>query len=529
MTRTLASRPIRYLIVILIFTLIWIGFGPVQLGGAVSYIIINGNSMEPDFEVGDLVIARKGDLYELDQRVIYQHPQFGYVFHRIVDKNDERFILQGDNNDWLDSYQPDSSEIVGRYWFGLPRAGRLILLLRQPLFFSVLLVALFSVTAYLFFFSEKAPGKRKGKRHRMKQEKPSQTSSDFRLEVLIIILLMAGLAIFAAFASFSKDEMILVEDNLHFSHQAQLAYSVSESISIYDRSGVESGDPIYPAVNCVVELDFSYLFSSPRLTKQDLSVYANTFSLWVEIRDNDGWNRTFMLIPDYKFEGNSIQAESSLNICRILDRIAEKESITGVEIKNYSLTILPELNINGMLFGNELHDEFIPEFRFDLSDSVFRVAPSSEGFNIMKEGEIPHSFEVQNFMTILGRQFEVLTMRKASLILLGLCVLGAAYPAWSLFQDLRTSQRKLIDIQHRPLIIDLEGPAFKTKGLTLVDLANISDLRKLADRYGAMIMHESAGDIDRYFVVDDGYLYQVTVEEDLPSLTGNEGDKKKEK
>ena len=37
----------------------WILFAPLQLGGQAAYVIVNGNSMEPGFYLGDLVIVRQ--------------------------------------------------------------------------------------------------------------------------------------------------------------------------------------------------------------------------------------------------------------------------------------------------------------------------------------------------------------------------------------------------------------------------------------------------------------------------------------
>jgi signal peptidase I len=38
--------------------LVWIFFAPVQIGGQAFYVIINGNSMEPNFHWGDLVVLK---------------------------------------------------------------------------------------------------------------------------------------------------------------------------------------------------------------------------------------------------------------------------------------------------------------------------------------------------------------------------------------------------------------------------------------------------------------------------------------
>jgi signal peptidase I len=69
-------------------------------------VIVNGISMEPGFHKGDLVIILAADSYHVGDIVAYRHPDIGPIIHRIVEQKDDRFVLRGDNNSWLDSYLP---------------------------------------------------------------------------------------------------------------------------------------------------------------------------------------------------------------------------------------------------------------------------------------------------------------------------------------------------------------------------------------------------------------------------------------
>ena len=116
----------------------WMALAPTQLGGQVSYVIVDGNSMETDFHLGDLILVRKSQTYQVGDAVTYQNAELGrYVFHRIVNLNFDRFVLQGDNNSWLDSYQPASEEIIGKLWIHIPKAGKAIEWLRVPLHLAI--------------------------------------------------------------------------------------------------------------------------------------------------------------------------------------------------------------------------------------------------------------------------------------------------------------------------------------------------------------------------------------------------------
>lgn len=111
----------------------WAIFAPAQFGGAVGYVVIRGNSMEPTFSAGDLVVTREALEYRVGDVAAYRHPEVGLVVHRIIGREGERFVFQGDNNDFTDGYQPLPGEMAGRLWFHVPKVGSWLLGLRHPL------------------------------------------------------------------------------------------------------------------------------------------------------------------------------------------------------------------------------------------------------------------------------------------------------------------------------------------------------------------------------------------------------------
>ncbi|GBD23758.1 Signal peptidase I W [bacterium HR29] len=116
----------------------WAVFAPAQFGGAVGYVVIRGNSMEPTFSAGDLVVTRETPEYRVGDVAAYRHPEVGLVVHRIIGREGERFVFRGDNNDFTDGYQPVQAELAGRLWFHVPSVGRWLLALRQPVPFAAL-------------------------------------------------------------------------------------------------------------------------------------------------------------------------------------------------------------------------------------------------------------------------------------------------------------------------------------------------------------------------------------------------------
>ena len=88
---------------------------PATLGGATSFVIVNGSSMEPTYFGGDLVVARKGEP-AIGDIVVYEPEGLGgaRIVHRIIGGDgDSGWIIQGDNNDFIDQWEPTNERVVG--------------------------------------------------------------------------------------------------------------------------------------------------------------------------------------------------------------------------------------------------------------------------------------------------------------------------------------------------------------------------------------------------------------------------------
>ena len=112
---------------------IWIALAPLKLGGQVSYVLVNGISMEPHYHTGDLVLVRSAAVYQAGDVVTYHDAAMNAnVIHRIIAVNGDRFVFKGDNNSYLDVYQATQAEILGKLWIYLPKFGAAVSWLKLP-------------------------------------------------------------------------------------------------------------------------------------------------------------------------------------------------------------------------------------------------------------------------------------------------------------------------------------------------------------------------------------------------------------
>ena len=149
---------------------------PVQLGGPASYVIVDGRSMEPTYQDGDLVVAYAHSDYDVGDVIVYDAPvdsQFN-VIHRIIDTTDGGFVTQGDNRDEPDGWNAPYEEIHGAALFHIPRGGAIVNFLRKPT--TILAIGAGWVTLILMERSPKRSDRSQtGSNSFTGRQKPSQT------------------------------------------------------------------------------------------------------------------------------------------------------------------------------------------------------------------------------------------------------------------------------------------------------------------------------------------------------------------
>jgi signal peptidase I len=143
MGNTVASRAPAAVIAVVLLGAAWLFFAPAQLGGAARYAVVEGSSMEPGLERGDLVVVRAGNEPQIGDVVLYRNDQLGVrVLHRVIDREGARLVLKGDANDFVDDARPRPDHVTGSLWFSIPRAGSALLWLRVPMHAALLAFAL---------------------------------------------------------------------------------------------------------------------------------------------------------------------------------------------------------------------------------------------------------------------------------------------------------------------------------------------------------------------------------------------------
>jgi len=519
MTQTFQSPSAKILSTILFLGFImglWFLFAPIQVGGSVAYVMVSGNSMEPKYHFGDLIVVRAGQKYQVGEAVVYQHPEEGHIFHRIIGREGGKFLLQGDNNSWIDSHQPSSNEIVGKLWLYLPFGGTIIGYLREPINMTLLTVVMvIAITV--------SPQKKQSKnsKHKKKQKKQKTMDREINnsigqnMEGLIVSSAIALGALVIGIIAFVRPVEKLVDDNVEYKHLGILIYQAPDSEDIYDADEIQTGEPVFLNMTCDVQLFYSYQLDSGYLHPDEAASNFGSYRVTARVSDPNGWNRTIGLLPLTEFAGSGFTAGMNMDLCHIRDLITQMEEKTATNNNWYDLTLLPEVYIVGSVVGRPMEDSFAPQIEFEIDENLMRLPISREDVGLealtpIETGMIPGARMAQNVLNIFGLKILIAAARWISSVALGLALIGVFVFGWPIFREWRSGDASRIRVQYNPVLVDVESGNLATNG-QVVSVASFDDLAKLADRYGAIILSETNGTSNKYCVQDGDVIYEYVL------------------
>jgi signal peptidase I len=152
-----------WIAVVVLSCLFWAQFlRPESLGGRAGYVLVSGQSMEPRYHTGDMVMVLRRSSYHAGDVIAYRVPKGDamagrQVIHRIVGGDAKNgFVVRGDNRTAPDVWRPTPGDIVGSQVLRIPNAVSALRYLRSPLLLA-LLAASFVFVHYLSRGEKQAP------------------------------------------------------------------------------------------------------------------------------------------------------------------------------------------------------------------------------------------------------------------------------------------------------------------------------------------------------------------------------------
>lgn len=474
---------------------------PTQFGGWVTYVIVDGNSMEPGFYRGDLVLVRAQPDYQVGDAVVYHDPHMGsYVFHRIVQPELNRFILQGDNNSWLDSYKPTQAEIVGKLWVHIPKLGKGIEWMRVPLNMS-LTVGLMGVILMLDLFKNPSQSK-KGKAVPAFNFGGISQFGLYGLAFFALLFLVTGIY------SFTRP-LNLPAENISYQQEGNFYYSATGTPGVYDTDVVRSGEPVFPKLTCFLNIGLTY-----NIIGNGIQGIAGKQTIYARVLDEtSGWQRTIPLTSESTFNTNSYFAMTTLDLCQIESIVNLVEQETGLKQIAYTLEIVADTSFIASIGGNQISDSFSPKLVFKYDKVHFYLAngdTKTDPLFSTKAGLAGASGSDKNIISLFGFQIPIWVIRFISLIGFAVSLIGLTTLGLNLYKTTSQNEQALIRLKYGGMLVDVYEQNLAPAS-SIIDVRTIDDLARLAEKRGTMILHMTRNSLHYYFVQNNSTTYRYVV------------------
>ena len=514
--------------------LAWFGWlRPTALGGSASYVVVQGHSMEPTYEDGDLVLIREaaayreGDIIAFRAGGTFDDPT--RIIHRIVgDAGDGTFNTQGDNRDELDPWTPGADDILGKAVLHIPMAGQAAGFLTQPATFAALGGAAVVVGG-------ERRRRRRRTRGRLGQEAPimkhlrrtepreavPRPTADAPSRVarfthprwafvglivtcfLAVPLLSITWSALRAPDSTERMEQVGQLDagigvDYRFTGAKSAVYPTGEVTATPTAAGAVVPDaPLYSRLLDRLELELAF-----RSTAEGADALVATYGAEVAIETPSGWSTTIRQIEPTTFDGSASET-LAINLRAVALQVAAVAELTGVDSGEYSILVTPTLSVAGPSDAGQVQEQLHAPLSFAVKGNV--ITPNA----IEASEQQPLTRTVDHDATYAVGPLEMGTQAARGLLagLSLVLVAGIAWFASVLFGGVGLGEPDRIAARYRSQIIDVAEASAPPGPVVMVGA--IDELARIAKVEQTVILHEDLGDgAHRYRV----FLGTVTYE-----------------
>ncbi len=504
-------------------------FAPSQFGGASTYVVTHGTSMEPRFHTGDLALVRSQSSYHAGEIVAYDSRMLHtVVLHRIIGRDGSRYVFKGDNNNFVDPEHPRASQLVGALWLHIPGAGATLLSLRSPLLVGALIaVGLLILTGSVYARRRRLRGRERraeGGAHPPAAHLPRPSATPAVGIVAVGLLLLVPFVVLALVA-FTKAPTA--------QHPYAIAYKQSGSLSYtaeappgpaYPEGRVTTGEPIFAHIVKAIDFGFAYRFQAT-----DRRRLGGTIALDADVASSVGWKTTIKLAPPTPFRGSRAAVSGTLDLTSLFALLRSVEKATALS-GGYTLTIVPKVTAAGTVDALPIHTKFTPKAAFTLtpmeieSSSTSSSAPSTSTEE--KPAANPLASSTSGTATGTRTAPETLTLGVTTLsvatartvardaIVLIVCavlaILALRRPLRALLGERPEDESASIRSRYGRMIVPVER-VWQLPGVPVIDVADMEALAQIAEHYDRSILHEIAEEGEAFWVTDESGQFRYAL------------------
>jgi len=486
-----------------LLALSWLLAAPTSLGGSATYITTYGTSMEPVLHRGDLVVVKPQSSYRVGDVVAYRSESLrAVVLHRIVDRDGDRFVVQGDNNTWIDTDHPTEDQLVGKMTMRLPGVGTQVRRATAP----PVVATLASVAFFPLVASDRR--RRARKASAATSTPPRSPRQPLRLSAVEPRLLVATAVAAGILAvAFTRPTTVDGASDIPFDELGTFSYSgvAPQGRAAYQSLTVSSGQPVFLRLVEELDLAFSYRLSS----MADVTAEGE-IALRAVLKDNSGWSYPVHLAQRARFDAGDAHVGGTLDLAAVRLAIGRMQMSTGVVRDQYHVVLEAEVKRSVRHRDASSSGIFAASLEFNLDDNaMYPAAPGPDSLAPSQGGLLSATTTQANRLTVLGRSIPIEGLRVGAGAL-GVIVAGL-WLDW-LVRSRREDESELIERRYRHYLVPVAATPARTA--SVIEVERIADLVRLADHAGAPILRTDDG---RYHLVDGAHTYRYSLRRPDPA------------
>ena len=508
---------------------------PVALGGTASYVVVQGGSMEPTYQDGDLVLIREASRYQHGDVIAFRaggtFDDPTRIIHRIVgDAGEGTFKTQGDHRDQPDPWTPGPDDIIGKATLHIPQAGTAAGYLTNPATFAAL-----GGAAVIVGGERRRRRRRRIPQHshheaeQMKHSKPSnvdetpsrQPSAESPSRIgrtthprwafigLIATSLVAVPMLAITWSALrAPDATQRIETVGHLDYDIGLDYRLTGAKSAVYPTGevtttrsaagaIVADGPLYGRL--LDDLEVEVAFRAAAEGAEDL---ATSYAVHVVVEAAGGWSTTIRSIEPTVFDGAATEAVA-IDLRLVALQVASVAELTGVGGEAYTISVMPTLDVAGASDAGPVQEQLTAPMTFAMENNLI----TANAIEASERQELTRT--VDERATYAVGPFEMGTQAARGLLggLTLVLVAGIAWFASVLFGGVGLGEPERIAARYRSQIIDVAQAAAPPGPVVMVSA--IDELARIAKVEQTVILHEDLGDgAHRYRV----FLGTVTYE-----------------